>query len=482
MFVGSLWLVLAIFVTLGFIMWRRWPKRVPILAADGSGKRLTTDSSADLSAGYSLFAGTVVQVKNPSLAREVLVEKADNFVRWIPFVPKGGLFTSEGDEYKRHHKVLSSAMRRDFITSLNSVIDRTAEDLIVTIQKNQSSSGSIDDTFELIFKQVSKSILTLTYGDTPLARELVAASAEMFGRDLSSLATLLPTGLAKCVPIPSVQKRVNNAQTARRYYTATHYTTHRSTTFSFQRLQQVVLNTIRGKESQEDQDAYKETLLSMLEQANVSAGSILTDYEILSNAVGFGVGGNDSTSSGLTSLIYLLGKHPQVQTKLRNLRKAEGKEDEYQSFLHAVVREAHRLHPPFTTALTRYAQEDDQLGGYIIPKGVGVTVDILALNRDERNWGNATTFDPERYNSVNNTTSHNKDSRTSFTFGMGKRMCIGMRVARSLTHRWAEELVDKFNIVAPQEDVEFDASFGGVMKPKKPLRMIFQPLAVGKGH
>jgi len=223
MFVGSLWLVLAIFVTLGFIMWRRWPKRVPILAADGSGKRLTTDSSADLSAGYSLFAGTVVQVKNPSLAREVLVEKADNFVRWIPFVPKGGLFTSEGDEYKRHHKVLSSAMRRDFITSLNGVIDRTAEDLILNIQKNQSSSGSIDDTFELIYKQVSKSILTLTYGDTPLARELVAASAEMFGRDLSSLATLLPTGLAKCIPIPSVQKRVNNAQTARRYLHNTHF-------------------------------------------------------------------------------------------------------------------------------------------------------------------------------------------------------------------------------------------------------------------
>ena len=218
--------------------------------------------------------------------------------------------------------------------------------------------------------------------------------------------------------------------------------------------------------------------MSMLEQANVSAGSILTDYEIFSNAVGFGVGGNDSTSSGLTSLIYLLGKHPHVQTKLRNLRKAEGKEDEYQSFLHAVVREAHRLHPPFTTALTRYAQEDDQLGGYIIPKGVGVTVDILALNRDERNWGNATTFDPERYNSVNNTTSHTKDSRTSFTFGMGKRMCIGMRVARSLTHRWAEELVDKFNIVAPQEDVEFEATFGGVMKPKKPLPMTFQPFTV----
>ena len=57
-------------------------------------------------------------------------------------------------------------------------------------------------------------------------------------------------------------------------------------------------------------------LLTQMVRANIKHENLLTDRELLSNAFGMGVGGNDSTASALTSVLFMLAQNPQAQEKL----------------------------------------------------------------------------------------------------------------------------------------------------------------------
>ena len=55
------------------------------------------------------------------------------------------------------------------------------------------------------------------------------------------------------------------------------------------------------------------------------------------------------------------------------------------NYLEACLKEAMRLYPPVVN-IPRQTSEDTTLGGYFIPKGVMISVQVYAMHRDPKNY------------------------------------------------------------------------------------------------
>uniref|UniRef100_A0A914EIZ4 Galectin n=1 Tax=Acrobeloides nanus TaxID=290746 RepID=A0A914EIZ4_9BILA len=63
----------------------------------------------------------------------------------------------------------------------------------------------------------------------------------------------------------------------------------------------------------------------------------------------------------------------------------------------AVIKEALRLIPPNSFAVSRICQEENIVGGITIEKDVSVQIDVFSLHYNKEIWGeNVESFVPER--------------------------------------------------------------------------------------
>lgn len=70
-----------------------------------------------------------------------------------------------------------------------------------------------------------------------------------------------------------------------------------------------------------------------------------------------------------------------------------------------------------------------QLGPYFLPKGTGVHINLWAMQHDERYWKDPEAFKPERW--IGDKTGGDMSNGMAYMpFGMGPRMCIGIKLAR----------------------------------------------------
>ncbi|XP_059078196.1 flavonoid 3'-monooxygenase-like [Cryptomeria japonica] len=80
----------------------------------------------------------------------------------------------------------------------------------------------------------------------------------------------------------------------------------------------------------------------------------------------------------------------QAQKELEELiglnRKVEESDIDHLPYLHAVVKEVFRLHPPFPLALPHRADNSCEVAGYMIPKHSMVIVNVWAIGRDPKIW------------------------------------------------------------------------------------------------
>ena len=96
-------------------------------------------------------------------------------------------------------------------------------------------------------------------------------------------------------------------------------------------------------------------------------------------------------------------------------------------YIHAIIKETMRLHPPIPMIM-RKGMEDCVVDGNMIPKGSMVCVNIWAMARDPKIWETPLEFRPERF-------LENKDIDMKghqfelLPFGSGRRGCPGMPLA-----------------------------------------------------
>ncbi|BAF20076.1 dolabradiene monooxygenase [Oryza sativa Japonica Group] len=105
-------------------------------------------------------------------------------------------------------------------------------------------------------------------------------------------------------------------------------------------------------------------------------------------------------------------------------------------YLHLVIKEASRLHPPAPLLLPRECSEPCQVLGYDVPRGTQVLVNAWAIGRDERCWtggsGDGSSpeeFRPERFEDGAEAVDLRGNNFELLPFGAGRRMCPGMAFA-----------------------------------------------------
>ena len=174
-------------------------------------------------------------------------------------------------------------------------------------------------------------------------------------------------------------------------------------------------------------------LLDMLMAArDADTGLGMTDEQLQHEIAVMMFAGHETTAAALTWAFYLLSQNPAVLAKLRaeldaNLagRVPAVRDLPQLPYNRMIVDEALRLYPP-ALGITRQTIRPDEVGGYRIPAGAGVSLIFFNVHRDPRFWVNPERFDPERF------TPERSAGRHAFAylpFGAGPRLCIGNQFA-----------------------------------------------------
>ncbi|KAE8791114.1 Cytochrome P450 76C4 [Hordeum vulgare] len=219
------------------------------------------------------------------------------------------------------------------------------------------------------------------------------------------------------------------------------------------------------------------------------AMSKLTRQEIVTFLTDMFIAASDTSTVTVQWAMAQLLRHPEKMDKVRNELSAclaigsseFVKESDLDNlpYLHAVVKETLRLHPAVPLIPREVAADGVSLGGFPIPIGTGVVVNLWAIGRDPMVWPQPDKFLPERFLAVGageGVHFQGKGENTYRPFGAGRRVCPGMDYAlrsvplllASLVHKMEWRLPDG---MAP-EDLDLSDRYGTVLNLAMPLRVM----------
>lgn len=143
-------------------------------------------------------------------------------------------------------------------------------------------------------------------------------------------------------------------------------------------------------------------------------------------------------------------------------------------YLHAIIKETLRLHPPAPFLIPHQATQDVEVQGYIVPKNAQLLCNVWAIGRDPNVWSDPETFKPERFLEVE-MDYRGKDFKL-IPFGAGRRMCPGLNIAHRMLHIMLGSLIQKFDWklegnMRPQ-DMEMEEKFGLTLPKNVPLMAV----------
>ena len=164
-----------------------------------------------------------------------------------------------------------------------------------------------------------------------------------------------------------------------------------------------------------------------------------SDEEIVDHLIFLMMAAHDTTTSAITTMIYVLAKHPQWQERLRTeAQKTAGHlqaagrtapllEDlALMTDIELVFKESLRLYQPLPT-IARRALVDVEIHGKKIPAGTPVAVFPIHVHRSPEWWTAPETFDPERFSAER--AENRRHAYAWAPFGGGAHMCMGLHFA-----------------------------------------------------
>ncbi|KMZ69666.1 p-coumaroyl shikimate 3-hydroxylase [Zostera marina] len=195
--------------------------------------------------------------------------------------------------------------------------------------------------------------------------------------------------------------------------------------------------------------------------------------------------GMDTTAISVEWAMAEVIRNPTVQIKAQEeLDRVVGferimTEEDFPNlhYLQCVVKEALRLHPPTPLMLPHKAADDVSLGGYHIPKGSNVHVNVWAVARDPNEWKDPLRFSPERF-LENNVDMKGHDFRL-LPFGAGRRVCPGAQLGINMVQSMLGHLLHHFKWAPPEgvcsENLNMSENPGLVTFMQTPLQAIATP-------
>ncbi|XP_069498351.1 cytochrome P450 4B1-like [Ambystoma mexicanum] len=204
--------------------------------------------------------------------------------------------------------------------------------------------------------------------------------------------------------------------------------------------------------------------LDILLCARDENGKPLSDEDLRAEVDTFMFAGHDTTSSGISWIIYCIGQYPEHQEKCRDeIKEILGDRDTVHwddlgkmTYTTMCIKECLRLYPPVPGISRTLDKPLTFPDGRTLPEGFNIFLSIFCIQRHPSIWKDPEVFDPLRFSPEN---SSNRHAYGFVPFAAGPRNCIGqnfamneMKVALALTLLRFEISSDETNppILIPQ--------------------------------
>ncbi|GLJ19652.1 hypothetical protein SUGI_0355940 [Cryptomeria japonica] len=177
-----------------------------------------------------------------------------------------------------------------------------------------------------------------------------------------------------------------------------------------------------------------------------------------------------------TALTIISGAQEELDIHVGRDRLMEESDLHKLKYLQAIVKETLRLYPPAPLLIPHESSEACTVGGYHVPAGTQLLVNVWAIQRDAAVWERPTEFDPERFLNSGKEIDVKGQDFELFPFGSGRRICPGMSLALIVVSHTLGRLLQSFEWFPP-EGTEIDLTGGhGVTTHKSiPLEVIIKP-------
>ncbi|KAL6897378.1 hypothetical protein ACP4OV_007074 [Aristida adscensionis] len=346
------------------------------------------------------------------LIKQVLTDRSGMFRKdfIIPVMKTligNGLVLINGDDWKRHRKVVLPAFKHDKLKCMSLV---TAEVTGQMIQQWHDETKQCDgeaaeiDLIPALNDLTAEIISRVAFGMRQSQQVVEAKEVLCIMREIEKICA---TGVLQA-PIQWRQDHGHHASSG-------------------------ATEDAKGSHSQ----GYGDDLIGLLLDAWLSeqpgSGKTLSTQEVIDEFKTFAVG-QETTATLIVWAMFLLSVHPQWQEKVREgiLRECPGCEllgaDVLGKLklLHMVLLETSRLYPSFVY-IQRRTSSDVLLGGISVPQGTVISIPIIMLHRDKEIWGpDADEFNPARFE--NGVSRAANDPKALLSFSLGPRACIGQNL------------------------------------------------------
>ncbi|XP_027093056.1 cytochrome P450 CYP82D47-like [Coffea eugenioides] len=237
-------------------------------------------------------------------------------------------------------------------------------------------------------------------------------------------------------------------------------------------------------EATNDHQDFMDVMLSLTEGADFSASY---DADTITKATCLGLisGGSDTTVVMLTWTLSLIMNNPRVlKTAQEELDLHVGKERRVTEsdisnlvYLQAIIKETLRLYPPGPLGGTRELSEDCIIGGYHIPKGTRVILNMWKIQRDPNVWHDGPLeFRPERFLTTHKHIDVKGYHFELIPFGAGRRICPGINLGLQMLRLVLANLLHAFDLSTPSnEPVDMTESAGLTNIKATPLQLLVAP-------
>jgi cytochrome P450 len=395
------------------------------------------------------LAQPVYFVNHPDGVKHVLQDNHGNYKKNYFYdrlrpIMGNGLFTSSGDFWLRQRRLAQPAFHRQTLSAFADLIVRHTAKMLERWELYARDGRVFDVHAEL-------SQLTLVVvGDALFSIDLAAGAAHV-GQALTDAIAVTGDRFQELAPLPLGIPTPNNRRLVR----------------AIRILDDVVGNIVAQRRSAGD--AKRDLLGLFMSARDAESGDGMSDAQLRDEVMTMVLAGHETTANALAFTFHLLSRHPEICRRLSaEVRSALGDDpptfERLASLRYAsqVTDEAMRLFPPLW-AIGRKAVDDDEIGGYAIPRGANIILVQYTTHRHRDFWENPEGFDPDRFSTE---ASAGRHRYAFFPFGGGPRMCIGSHFAVMEMQIVVSMAVQRFRLdMAPHCPVDLDPAV--VLRPAR---------------
>jgi cytochrome P450 len=398
---------------------------------------------------------------DPIVIQHVLKTNAENYQkseiqvkRMGHFLGKG-LLTTEGEAWRNQRRLIQKGFDRKQLDALSVIMQDSLDESMREFDR-RIQEGPVDiypHLMEMTFAMVARSLFgaRLRREDIDLVSHTICTVQEFIVRQ-----TLQPY----LNPWFAVSGELKKHEEMRL------------------RADSVLLEYIQARRNQPPGS----DLLQSLMDARYADGEGMSDEMVLSESMQLLVAGHETSSNGLSWMLYLLSTHPDALERVREefhavLGDAPLSHADVLKFPYTtqIIHETLRLYPPFWM-IDRMAVNEDRVGDVVIPAGSMVIVYVYGAHHSRSRWENAGDFQPERF------TKESEKLRTPFTylpFGGGPRVCIGNQYAMLQILMILSALLRRYDFeLVPGQEIEERAMV--ILRPKNGIKMRFTHAVMAK--